>query len=83
MSINFQDVITEEQSEALQEMFNVEAHDRKTFLVNETEFEQKKLSKVARMTNQIAQLELNTSGEIKELSDGSKYKLEKTGWKKL
>lgn len=83
MSMSFKNALSDEQCQAMEELFNVKAHDGKEFLLDDSVFDSKKGGDVARMTGQIAELELNNKGDVKELSDGSKYEATEKGWVKI
>ena len=68
-----------------EEMFgkDIAAMDQKTVLLNRRMHLQSEMKKVANQTKQPVSLEINNEGEIKTLSDGSQYRVTKSGWKKL
>jgi len=45
--------------------------------------EHKKMGDLARAAKQPVTVELNEEGEIKEMSDGTKYRVTSQGWKKI
>lgn len=58
------------------------AGDEKTQLFDKLPMMQpKKMGNLARLVNQVITLELNEIGDVKELSDGTKYEATKQGWK--
>lgn len=61
----------------------LEAMDRKMALLNTREFVGSEMSNMARKLNQVVTVELNELGEIKTLSDGTRYQVTPSGWKKL
>lgn len=85
MSMNFDNPIDAEQQAFIKEMFgkDVAAMDDKTVLVNRRQFLQTEMKAVANKTGQPVSLEINDEGEIKTLSDGSRYRVTKDGWEKL
>lgn len=85
MSINFKEDLSDSQQAMIQKLFGreVEAMDKRIVLLNTREVLRSDMSEVARETNQVVELELNEEGDIKTLSDGSKYRVTKEGWKKI
>jgi hypothetical protein len=59
------------------------AMDEKTALVNRNEFQQKLMKEIANTAEQPATLELNGEGDIKTMSDGTRYRVTPDGWRKL
>jgi hypothetical protein len=83
MSMSFENPVSDEAVEKMQEFFDVVAHDKKTFLINNTEINSRVGGEIARLTSQIATFEINGPGDTKVLSDGTCYELNKNGWNKV
>lgn len=85
MSIQFDKPISDEQQDFVRKMFGdrVAAMDSKTVLLGKTQFLQSEMKKLANETRQVVTLEVNGEGDIKTLSDGSRYKVTERGWKRI
>lgn len=90
MSINFNDPMNAEAREMFRQMVDAGdlpqpiAMDERRALFNDAlKLEQKKMGDLARAAKQPVTLELNSEGEIKEMSDGTKYKVTPRGWVKV
>jgi len=85
MSMFFNKPISDDDKSFIKEMFgkDIAAMDQKTVLLNRRMHLQSEMMKVANQTKQPVSLEINNEGEIKTLSDGSQYRVTKSGWKKL
>lgn len=61
------------------------AHDRKTFLFDNmpTTIMQTKMKEIANAARQPAKLEIAGDGEIKTMSDGTRYLVTPQGWQKI
>lgn len=86
MSMNFQDPVNNEALAKIKEVFGdkVVAHDSKTFLLEKVDALNQQLMKgIANAAKQPATVELNTEGDIKTMSDGTRYRVTPTGWQKI
>ena len=87
MSINFENETTKQQQDFIRKMFgeeNITAQDAKTTLIRRMrDIRQPEMKMLANETKQCVQVEINSEGDIKTLSDGTQYRLEKDGWKKM
>lgn len=86
MSINFNDDLDQERQDAIQKILgvgNIVAKDKKTILSNLREFDRRLMTEVANAAKQPARVDLHGVGEIKTLSDGTRYEVTANGWKKL
>jgi len=85
MSINFDDPMNDETFRTIRENFaeQLVAMDEKTALVNNLEFTQQSMKDIANMAGQPATLEMHGEGEIKTMSDGTRYRVTRDGWVKL
>ena len=85
MSINFNAPVNEETRDLLRGAFGKSiANDGKHFLYDKLPAISGPLMKeVARTAGQTAELELNTEGDVKKLSDGTRYMATTEGWQKL
>lgn len=85
MSIQTPEPMNEEARSMLKEMFgDAVAEDKKTILFHDMKgMNNRNMGDVARAAGQVVTAELNEIGDVKELSDGSQYKLETNGWKKI
>ena len=81
----FNKPISDDDKSFIKEMFgkDIAAMDQKTVLLNRRMHLQSEMMKVANQTKQPVSLEINNEGEIKTLSDGSQYRVTKSGWEKL
>lgn len=86
MSMNFQDPVNPEALAKIMDAFGdkVVTHDRKTFLLNDAgAIHQKLMKEIANAAKQPATVELNGEGDIKVMSDGTRYRVTPTGWQKI
>jgi len=85
MSIQCEEPFNDEMKAMMQEMFGEpEVKDNKTALYNDLlELQQQKMKELANVAGQPVTAEFNSIGEIKELSDGTKYEVTNKGWKKI
>jgi len=84
MSINFEDNMGPKAQEMIKKLFDVEAIDDRTALLNSTErsFSQKQMGDIVRAAKQVATLEINEIGDRKEVG-GVVYELDEKGWRRL
>lgn len=84
MSMSFQNELTEDKQSFVRDILKeqVVAIDERTALLK-GELLQSKMKQVANELNEPVSVELNEVGEIKTMSDGSRYKVTKQGWLKL
>ena len=85
MSINFEEDMNDEARAALLDTFadQLKAMDERTALVDSKQFTQQSMKKIAVAAKQVATLEMHGVGDIKILSDGTKYEVTPRGWEKL
>ena len=85
MSVNFEKPLSDEQQEIVKEFFGerLETMDEQTALLNTNQLFGNEMCNLARELNQVVTAELNQGGEIKTLSDGSRYQVTPEGWRKL
>jgi len=85
MSINFNEPVNDEAVELVRKEFSkMVTHDRKTFLFDGmTEIKQSTIKKIANAAKQPVTIEINGDGDIKTLSDGTRYQVTPQGWRKL
>lgn len=86
MSMNFQDPVNNEALAKIMEGFGdkVVAHDNKTFLLaNVDAINQKLMKEIANAAKQPATVELNGDGDVKVMSDGTRYRVTPNGWHKI
>ena len=88
MSINFDEPVSDEVTDELKRMLGdqVVAQDEKTTLLTQLEdftLLQRRMKKIANMANQPVVVEINDLGDIKTMSDGTRYKVTQAGWRKL
>lgn len=86
MAISFQDPVNNETFAKIMEEFGdkVVTNDRKTFLLtNVDEINQKLMKEIANTAKQPATVELCSEGEIKTMSDGTRYRVTPRGWQKI
>jgi hypothetical protein len=67
----------------LREMAIPIAHDEKTFLFDGLKIDQKKMKEIANKAGQPLTAEINGDGDIKTMSDGTKYQCTNKGWVKV
>ena len=85
MSINFEKPIDEKAMKKISKLFgdSIVAQDQLTTLLdNAPPFEAGEMTKLANMVKQSVTIEVNKEGDVKEMSDGTKYKVTKEGWRK-
>ncbi len=85
MSMNFNKPITLEDQSFIREFMGdkLTAIDESSVLFDASIIQGKEMRAIARRLNQVVEVELNESGEIKIMSDGSRYQVTASGWKKL
>ena len=90
MSINFEHPMNSVALEKLRELItdgslpNPVALDEFRALFNDTlELQQRKMTELANAAKQPVTVELNEIGEIKVMSDGTKYRVTNKGWIKI
>ena len=85
MSINFQQPPSPESIAMMQRMFGepVAKSDREFLYDKLNTIERKQMSELARAAKQPVSVELHDVGEIKTMSDGTKYRVTPTGWVKV
>jgi hypothetical protein len=80
MSINFHDPLNNEALMALREMAIPVQNDERTFLFDRLEIDQRKMKELVNKAGQPATVEFNGDGDIKTMSDGTKYQCTIKGW---
>lgn len=85
MSMNFRDPVSEALARKIAEEFGQPvASDNKTFLFDEmNQIEGRLMKEIANEAQQPVTVEVNGEGDIKTMSDGSRYQVTPHGWKKL
>jgi hypothetical protein len=85
MSLNFHDPMNEQASAFIKKLFEPTAMDEQQVLLNDLtdKVDQANMKELANLAKQPVTLEINELGEIKEMSDGTKYRLTLQGWRKL
>ena len=90
MSINFEHPMNSVALEKLRELItdgsipNPVAQDEFRALFNDKlELQQRKMTQLANAAKQPVTVELNEEGDIKEMSDGTKYRVTPKGWIKI
>lgn len=86
MSMSFQDPVNPEALAKIMEEFGdkVVTHDRKTFLLDKVDvLNQQVMKGIANAAKQPATVEMCAEGEIKTMSDGTRYRVTPTGWQKI
>ena len=85
MSINFNEEVNDETMQKMQEVFGdkLKAFDRKIALIEGESIDAKDLKEIANTANQPATLEIHSVGDVKTMSDGTQYKVTKSGWRKV
>jgi len=85
MSINFKNDVNDETIKLLKDAFGEPlANDRRTFLFDRlNEIKQPIMKKVANAAKQPATVEIHGHGDIKVLSDGTRYFVTPQGWRKI
>ncbi len=88
MSMSFDTPLTNEQSELLNKFLDtkkiaVVAQDDRNVLFDTFSAQRNEMSKLANDLGQPVTVEINNPGEIKTMSDGTKYRVTPQGWKKI
>lgn len=85
MSMNFDQPVNDEALAKIKELFGEPiASDRKTILFDHLiRLRQQDMKIVATLAQQPARIELHGEGEIKTMSDGTRYQVTSQGWRKL
>ena len=85
MSINFQQPPSAESIAMMERMFGKpEVKSDREFLYSKlNKIEQAQMSELARTAKQPVTVELHNDGEIKTMSDGTKYRVSASGWVKV
>lgn len=85
MSMNFDRPVNEAALAKIKEIFGQPtASDGKTLLFDEMgEIDSRDMKKIANLAKQPAVIEVHGDGDIKELGDGTRYKVTPRGWRKL
>jgi len=84
MSIDFEKPMNEEEIDELRKIFgkDLDAVDAETALLSGN-IDCEKTKKLANEINQVVTVELNDVGDIKTMSDGTKYRCTPRGWIKI
>jgi len=86
MSMNFDDKINPEASALIAKYFGDKADqvdDRTVLLDTVNLFNQKNMKEIANAAGQPVVVELHGEGDIKTLSDGTRYRVTRRGWVRL
>lgn len=90
MSINFNNPMNNKALEKLRELISdgslpapVAQDDYRALFNKRLDLQPRKLTELANAAKQPVTVELNEEGEIKEMSDGTKYKVTRKGWIKI
>lgn len=86
MSMNFQDPVNDATLKKIAEEFGdkVVTHDRKTFLLNDVgAIHQRLMKQIANEAKQPVAVEMHDQGDIKVMSDGTRYRVTPQGWQKI
>lgn len=85
MSMQFDQPVNDEAFKKIVETFGEPvAHDRQTFLFDRMgAIKQRLMTEIANAAKQPAAVELHGEGEIKTMSDGTRYRVTPTGWQKI
>ena len=84
MSINFDDPMNDEARKRMHELFGESvAEDERTALFENLAINRQQMTTLANIAKQPVTAEINNIGDIKTFSDGSKYLLDKDGWKNV
>jgi len=85
MSMNFNKPLTEDNQSFLREFMGEDlvALDQSKALFDTRPINQQAVKHIANELNQVVTVELNEPGEIKTMSDGTRYEVTPDGWKKL
>jgi len=85
MSMNFVNPVNDAAlTEIVKEFGPPVATDRKTFLFDRmNKLEQRAMKRIANAAKQPATVEIHAEGDIKIMSDGTRYQVTPTGWKRL
>jgi hypothetical protein len=85
MSLNFNQPVSDDVLDRLKSMFGEPvASDRKTFLYpSMPEINSRQMTEIANAAKQPVTVALHSTGDIKTMTDGTRYEVTATGWKKL
>jgi len=83
MSMNFNGPMNAETSERIEELFKPFAMDERTALIDNLVCDQKQMKEIANIAKQPVSVELHGDGDIKEMRDGTKYRVTPQGWVKI
>jgi len=86
MSMNFNDPMNPETAALIKEMYGekIAAMDGKTVLLKQlNEIKQSDMKEITNTANQPLSVEINGLGEIKTMSDGTKYRVTARGWQRV
>lgn len=85
MSINFEQPVNDAVMEKLKDLFGEPAvNDRKTLLFDRIgTIQQAQMKEVANLAKQPMTVEVHGQGDIKTMSDGTRYEVTPQGWKRL
>ena len=86
MSLSFDNPMNDATSEMISKFFgpDVAASDRKNVLVNDMQkINGAFMKEIANSASQPVTVTANEVGEIKKMSDGTKYEVTSSGWKKV
>lgn len=85
MAMSFDKPVNDEALKKIVETFGEPVHhDRKTFLFDRMgAIQQRLMADIANAAKQPATVEVVGEGEIKVMSDGTRYRVTPTGWKKI
>jgi hypothetical protein len=86
MAMSFSNPVNDAALAKIAEEFGdkIVTHDRKTFLLDKVEFlNQQVMKEIANTAKQPATVELCGEGDIRVMSDGTRYRVTPDGWKKV
>ena len=88
MGMHFENPIDDETMDLIKKKFigHIAVADQQNILLeklNEKIIHQKDMSEIARKANQPATLKMYDQDDVVEMTDGTKYQVTKSGWKKL
>ncbi len=85
MSIQFDEPLNSEQQKVMNNILypHVITSDERQALLDTTVIQQTQMRELARKMHQVVVVEVDELGEIKTMSDGTKYQATKEGWVKL
>ena len=85
MSIQFERPMNEATEKLIKEMFKekVAAIDEQTALINSNYIAGTDMKQIANTANQPASVVLHDEGEIKTMSDGTQYRVDPKGWRRI